>query len=246
MIYKKIFLAVLLSFTFLAGDLMAGTKGAEHKQTSSSTTNGGDITQPSHIVISKETMTLKLYDVEGKIIYDFPVAVGVNYGNKQKPGDKKTPEGVFEIQQIQNASNWMHDFRDGKGAIAHAYGDWFIRLYAPPHKGIGIHGTHDPNSIGKRVTEGCIRLHNHNLNKLKPLVRVGMKVIIETSKKDMKADGITISETPAVQEVQEVIKHDSTPTNGDIKQTNEAPNIEEEKNENSNSPYRKIMGIFTL
>lgn len=149
----------------------------------------GDSSIPGYIVISKESMTLKLYDKNGKIIYNFPVAVGKNYGNKQVSGDMKTPEGVFEIQQIQPASTWSHDFKDGKGPIPHAYGDWFIRLLTPPHRGIGIHGTHAPESIGTRATEGCIRLHNENLNKLKPLLRIGMKVTIETSQKDLDADG---------------------------------------------------------
>lgn len=45
--------------------------------------------------------------------------------------------------------------------------------------GIGIHGTHDPASIGTRASEGCIRLENGNLQKLKPYVKVGMKVTVE-------------------------------------------------------------------
>lgn len=149
----------------------------------------GDPKKASYIVISKETMTLKLYDVNDKVIFNFPVAVGKNYGNKQMKGDMKTPEGEFTVHQITNASTWSHDFGDGKGDIAGAYGDWFIRLKTPPHTGIGIHGTHDPNSIGTRATEGCIRLNNKNLNKLKPLVKLEMKVIIETSRLDMEADG---------------------------------------------------------
>ncbi|MBR1487120.1 MAG: L,D-transpeptidase, partial [Synergistaceae bacterium] len=30
-----------------------------------------------------------------------------------------------------------------------------------------IHGTHDPNSIGTNVTEGCIRLNNADIAELK-------------------------------------------------------------------------------
>lgn len=155
----------------------------------------GDKSIPSHIVISKESMTLKLYDKNGKIIYNFPVAVGKNYGNKQKVGDMKTPEGTFSISEIRSASTWTHDFKDGKGEIKGAYGDWFIRLKTPPHTGIGIHGTHAPESIGTRATEGCIRLHNENLNKLKPLVFEGMKVVIETSKRDQAVDQPVATQT---------------------------------------------------
>lgn len=151
----------------------------------------GDPNKADHIVISKESMTLNLYDSDGGLIFSFPVAVGKNYGNKEKIGDMKTPEGEFSIVQIQDASAWTHDFKDGKGVIAGCYGNWFIRLKTPPHTGIGIHGTHAPESIGTRATEGCIRLNNADLDKLKPLVRVGMKVTIESSVKDMEADGRT-------------------------------------------------------
>ena len=142
-----------------------------------------------HIVISKESMTLNLFDSQGGLIYSFPIAVGKNYGNKKESGDFKTPEGEFTVQQIQDASTWGHDFKDGKGRIVGAYGNWFIRLDTPPHTGIGIHGTHDPNSIGTRATEGCIHLNNDDLNKLHPLVKVGMKVTIESSILDMEEDG---------------------------------------------------------
>ena len=84
----------------------------------------------------------------------YPIACGRALGNKEKPGDMKTPEGLFSVQQIQDASAWTHDFGDGKGEIRGAYGSHFIRLKTPGHRGIGIHGTHDPASIGTRATEG--------------------------------------------------------------------------------------------
>lgn len=142
------------------------------------------------IVISKETMTLTVYGANVNKLAEYGVAVGRNLGNKQKPGDMKTPEGTFEIEQIQDASHWTHDFKDGKGEIKGAYGSHFIRLLTPPHKGIGIHGTHDPSSIGTRATEGCIRLNNNDLLELVKMVRVGMPVIIVTSRQDQIADNI--------------------------------------------------------
>lgn len=97
----------------------------------------------------------------------------------------KTPEGLFSVQQIQDASAWTHDFGDGKGEIRGAYGSHFIRLKTPGHRGIGIHGTHDPASIGTRATEGCVRLNNSDLLELvKKYVYVGMPVVILTSEAD--------------------------------------------------------------
>jgi len=122
---------------------------------------------------------LYLYLVDGnKVIGKWGCATGKVPGNKQKKGDMRTPEGVFSVQQIQDASSWTHDFGDGKGVIKDAYGPWFIRLKTPPHTGIGIHGTHDPDSIRTLASEGCIRLRNDNLRKLKEHVKVGMKVVI--------------------------------------------------------------------
>ena len=104
--------------------------------------------------------------------------MGKNSGDKRKVGDNRTPVGEFTVQSIENASHWTHDFKDGKGVIAGAYGLWFIHLKTG-WQGIGIHGTHDPSSIGKNVTDGCIRLNNEDLKELKPLVRVGMTVRIQ-------------------------------------------------------------------
>ena len=113
------------------------------------------------------------------------VLSGRALGNKEKPGDMKTPEGLFSVQQIQDASAWTHDFGDGKGEIRGAYGSHFIRLKTPGHCGIGIHGTHDPASIGTRATEGCVRLNNSDLLELvKKYVYVGMPVVILTSEAD--------------------------------------------------------------
>lgn len=166
----------------------ASVPEAADPRTSDEPPADGDATRPARIVISKHSMTLSLYDADDALICRFPVAVGRNLGNKRRAGDMKTPEGDFTVQQIQPSSTWTHDFGDGKGIIEGCYGNWFIRLKTPPHKGIGIHGTHDPASIGTRATEGCIRLRNDDLDSLKPLVRIGMAVRIDTSEADRAED----------------------------------------------------------
>lgn len=118
------------------------------------------------LILSKEDMQLRAYDNEGQLAMQFPIATGENYGNKKAKGDKKTPEGVFKIVEINKATNWSHDFKDGKGVIKNAYGNHFIRLSVPNFRSIGIHGTHAPESIGTRASEGCIRLNNAHLDSL--------------------------------------------------------------------------------
>lgn len=151
------------------------------------------------ILIDKESMTLRVIDANGIVVLQSGVATGKNYGNKEKEGDMKTPEGIFHVSEIQDASDWSHDFGDGRGEIEGAYGPWFIRLETPPHTGIGIHGTHDPGSIGTRASEGCIRLKNEVVERLRRYVYVGMPVVITPGRLDVcppdsVGEGITKAE----------------------------------------------------
>lgn len=130
------------------------------------------------VVICKKDMTLRVIDSEHKVVFQTGIACGTNRGNKTRRGDHKTPEGSFKINQIVPSSYWDHDFKDGKGKIKGAYGPWFMRLAVPGFTHIGIHGTHDPASIGHRASEGCVRLKNSELIKLHKLVNIGTRVII--------------------------------------------------------------------
>jgi lipoprotein-anchoring transpeptidase ErfK/SrfK len=129
------------------------------------------------IVIDKSVHTMEVFR-DGRAVKQYGIAVGKNTGNKERVGDMRTPEGEFPIVQIQNSSGWTHDFSDGKGQTRGAYGPYFIRLGTPGWQGIGIHGTHAPDSIGTNVTEGCIRLSNDDIAELKRLVKIGDKVVI--------------------------------------------------------------------
>lgn len=140
------------------------------------------------VIVDKQRMTLQMYDFKGNLTFSAPIACGRNLGNKKEKGDLRTPEGVFHVISIEDASGWSHDFKDGNGVIDSAYGPWFIRLDTPGHKGIGIHGTHAPESLGTRATEGCIRLKNEDVVKLKEKVHVGMTVVITPSTDDVTAD----------------------------------------------------------
>ncbi len=125
-------------------------------------------------------------------VYSFPIAVGKNPGDKQMTGDNKMPtswgsaaaiparyEGAgigvpsaqvpFRVEEVCPAHYWTHDFGDGKGVIAGAYGPWFLSLDTG-WIGIGIHGTHNPASIGTMVSEGCIRLRNEDIQQLKDII----------------------------------------------------------------------------
>ena len=130
------------------------------------------------IVIDKQNFTLTLQAADGTPVKVYRIACGTGFGNKTRRGDHKTPEGTFRINQILNTRGLSHDFGDGRGPVRNAYGPWFLRLDVPGYRDIGIHGTHLPESIGTRATEGCIRLTNEDITDLKSRVRLGMNVTI--------------------------------------------------------------------
>lgn len=45
-------------------------------------------------------------------------------------------------------------------------------------QGYGIHGTTDPESIGKSVTEGCVRMKNSDVEELYSIIPIGTEVVI--------------------------------------------------------------------
>lgn len=140
------------------------------------------------VIADKQTMKLSVYDRDGSCVASYPMGCGKGYGTKVEEGDNCTPEGIFRISDIQNSSSWEHDFSDGNGEIEGAYGPWFIRLSTEPHKGIGIHGTHQPQSIGTRCTEGCIRLGNDDIANFKEYAYCGLTVIILPGALDISAN----------------------------------------------------------
>lgn len=146
------------------------------------------------IVISKKDLLLTVYaPVDGDTlpVAQFPVCLSAQKGQKERSGDMRTPESEpgepFVIEQIQNSSDWTHDFGDGRGEIL-SYGNWFLRLKTG-HSGIGIHGsTNNEESVPGRASEGCIRLHDKDIITLKErYAYVNMPVIIKQEEQGLKS-----------------------------------------------------------
>ncbi|KEI98884.1 hypothetical protein N496_04620 [Clostridium botulinum A2B3 87] len=108
-----------------------------------------------HILINTQTHTLTLF--RGNNIYrTYKVAVG-------KPSTP-TPKGNFKI--INRAINPGGPFGARWLGLNIPYGDY------------GIHGTNNPSSIGKSVSNGCIRMFNNQVIELSNLVPIGTTVTI--------------------------------------------------------------------
>ena len=161
----------------------------------------GDASKVDHIVISKESKSLKVYDVDNRLVCRFDVAIGRGEGDKREVGDMCTPEGEFAIVSIEDASQWLYD--SGDGVVEGYYGEWFIRL-STEFKGIGIYGTSDSSILRTRATEGSIRLLDSDLDSLKSLVSEGMKVRIDA--KDIHIAEARAVITDKVEEVAEVME----------------------------------------
>lgn len=107
------------------------------------------------MVVNIATRTLTLFK-QGSWYKSYPVAVG-------KPLTP-TPRGIFSIKN--KAINPGGPF-----------GARWLGLTAPGGS-YGIHGTNDPSSIGKAVSNGCIRMYNKDIIEVADLVPIGTVVEI--------------------------------------------------------------------
>lgn len=105
------------------------------------------------IDVSISQHELKLYN-DDKLIKTYPIATGKMLS--------PTPVGRYTIINKQNNPGGP-------------YGVLWMGLSKPHY---GIHGTNDPYSIGKNVSKGCIRMHNHDVLDLSSYVSIGTKVYI--------------------------------------------------------------------
>ncbi len=131
------------------------------------------------IVINKANFTSTVYS-NGKVVRIYPIAYGGNPdgGNKQKVGDKRTPEGAFSI--VNKAVNPQYKNIPG-GAANNPLGTRWMGLSAGWGGSIGMHGTSAPSSIGSRASAGCVRMFTADAEELFTLVKVGTPVIITSA-----------------------------------------------------------------
>lgn len=115
------------------------------------------------------------------------VSVGRGVGTiKKSRFDFITPTGTYTIYRtIKDASKIVYDpswFDEPGEPTEGVYGSKLISFYNKWQ--IAIHGTNVPNSIGRRVAHGCIRMRNAEIDVLVPYVKRGMKLVITDGMKD--------------------------------------------------------------
>ncbi|HGY90427.1 MAG TPA: L,D-transpeptidase [Planctomycetes bacterium] len=121
------------------------------------------------IEVHKESFRL-FVTLDGEPILDRPVGLGK---------EDSTPVGRFTIHGKTRKPTWTKP--DGTvvayGEPGHIIGSrWMGFANDMGRTGYGIHGTSDPTSIGRSVSEGCIRLRAEDLELLFDLVPEGAPV----------------------------------------------------------------------
>lgn len=136
------------------------------------------------IVVSLPDRKLALIE-DGEIIKVYPVAVGAN--------ESPTPDGEFKIVNRLTSPTYYHP---GKVIGPGADNPLGTRWMGLSMKGLGIHGTNVPSSIGKAASHGCVRMAKKDLEELFELVQVGDVVVIR-GQRDQEVASIFGSEQPA-------------------------------------------------
>ena len=125
------------------------------------------ITGVFSIRIDKPNNLLALL-LNDKVLKHFQVATGA-------PASI-TPAGEFKVINKLENPTW---FKTGAvirpGSPKNSLGTRWLGIDSP---GYGIHGTIEPESIGKHVTSGCIRMGNEEVEILFDIIPTGTKVTI--------------------------------------------------------------------
>lgn len=122
--------------------------------------------RPFSILVDKSQNSLILKSDE-EIIKTYVVSTGAN---------NATPTGNFKIINKLTNPTW---FKDGTAIPSESPENILgTRWLGFDIASYGIHGTNDPASIGRNITQGCVRMANENVEELYIIVPVGTEVAI--------------------------------------------------------------------
>ena len=130
------------------------------------------VTQPIRLEISLSRRQVTLYR-ENKSIKSYPVAVGRR--------GWETPIGNFQVMEMIQNPKWIHPFTGEAilgGDPENPLGQYWIGFWTNGKDWIGLHGTPNPESVGKAASHGCIRMHNKDVEELFRQVSVGTSVTV--------------------------------------------------------------------
>ena len=121
---------------------------------------------PAVVVINLFTARMGLY-YDGKLVKVYPVALGRS---------DSTPPGEYSIiRKVINPPLYWYGEYIPPGIPLNGLGTRYLQLSNPQY---AIHGTSKPWEIGKRISHGCVRMFNHDVEELDAFVPIGTKVIV--------------------------------------------------------------------
>ncbi|HEV7401332.1 MAG TPA: L,D-transpeptidase [Chthoniobacteraceae bacterium] len=130
-----------------------------------------------HVSVAQSMLEVRDGD---KVVAAFPVTVGSS--------ETASPIGQWKVRAVAKFPNFRYDKKmlmkgerssDFKMLPAGPNNPVGVMWIALNKKGIGLHGTNDPDSIGRSASHGCIRLANWDVVKLAGMVKPGVAVTIE-------------------------------------------------------------------
>ncbi|MCP1471417.1 lipoprotein-anchoring transpeptidase ErfK/SrfK [Sphingobium sp. OAS761] len=139
-----------------------------------------DQPQADHLVVDKSEGLLKVYDAQSKLIAQFPVTTGSQHdplpmGEWTIRGVSRNPDFHYNPDLFWDASSKDQKamLRPGpNGPVGVVWIDLSKEHY-------GIHGTPEPQTIGRTESHGCIRLTNWDAVRLAQMVRSGVKATFQ-------------------------------------------------------------------
>ncbi len=139
-----------------------------------------DQPQADHIVVDKSEGVLKVYDAQNKLIAQFSATMGS--AHDPLPIGTWTIKGVSRNPVFHYSPDlfWDASSKDQKAVLKPGpngpVGVVWIDISKPHY---GIHGTPEPQTIGRTESHGCIRLTNWDAARLAQMVKTGVKAVFQ-------------------------------------------------------------------
>lgn len=130
------------------------------------------IAQPLRIEIRLRERRATLYRGKTKL-KSYPVAIGRS--------GWETPVGSFKVLQKIKSPMWIHPLTGEKVPGGHPdnpLGNYWIGFWTDGKNWVGFHGTPNPESVGRAVSHGCVRMYNADVASLFSQVEVGTPVTV--------------------------------------------------------------------
>ncbi|MGI4876071.1 MAG: L,D-transpeptidase family protein [Janthinobacterium lividum] len=132
----------------------------------------------TRIMVDKSHDAVRAFDAKGQLLAAYPATVGST--------ERPAPTGTWKVRTVALEATYTFDpkrltfGKKGSGKLTikagpnNPVGTTWIDLTKDTY---GIHGTPDPQLIGKRASHGCVRLTNWDAHQLALSVKAGATVV---------------------------------------------------------------------